>query len=195
MSTKLTFEDRLLEQLRQVVATNPASPEPVSRRSPQRRMMLVTGGVGAAAAAVVLFALGGSGASNAYAVDTQPNGFVAVHISSLSDASGLQSSLRAAGIPAVVSYSANCTPPWAPAPVGSGPGTAQAGGHVEQTPAPAGVNSAGVALQVTRDADGVTFKLDPGTIGADQKLFITTATGQVDSVRITISEQAPPPAC
>ena len=69
-------------------------------------MALPAGALGVVAAAVVGFgALGGAGA--AYAVTTASNGDVVVTINALSDASGLQSQLRAAGINAYVNYSAN----------------------------------------------------------------------------------------
>jgi hypothetical protein len=102
--TPTKFEDRLLTELRAVVAARPA-PEvvAVSRRSPRGRLVLATGAV-AATAAGVLLATGGDGAAPAYAVEKQPNGNVTVEIRSLSDAAGLQQKLRAAGIPAVVDY-------------------------------------------------------------------------------------------
>jgi hypothetical protein len=102
--TPTKFEDRLLTELRAVVAARPA-PEVVtaSRRSPRGRLVLATGAV-AATAAGVLIATGGDTAAPAYAVEKQPNGNVTVEIHSLRDAAGLQEKLRAAGIPAVVDY-------------------------------------------------------------------------------------------
>jgi hypothetical protein len=193
MTTKLSFEDRLLDQLRQVVATNPTPPALATRRWPHRRLTLAGTGVATATVAAVLVAMAGSGAPNAFAVDTQPNGTVTVHISSLSDATGLQSRLRAAGIPAFVSYAANCAPPTAPAASGTYP-TGEASG-VQQSPVPAADQNDAVTAQVTKDADGVTFKIDPGQVSPDQKVFITTTTGQIDSMSITIGSQPPPAAC
>jgi len=105
--TPTKFEDRLLTELRAVVAARPA-PEVVtaSRRSPRGRLVLATGAV-AATAAGVLIATGGDTAAPAYAVEKQPNGNVTVEIHSLRDAAGLQEKLRAAGIPR-----SSTTPRW-----------------------------------------------------------------------------------
>ena len=104
------FEDRLLGELRQVVAGRTAPEQARRHRSPRRRIAI--GGVGVAAAAVVVgvVAIGSDVTPNAYAVQSHPNGAVTVSIMRLRDASGLQSSLRAAGVPAVVDYA----PPGSP---------------------------------------------------------------------------------
>jgi hypothetical protein len=101
------FEDRLLDELRDVVTARPtpavaavAAPRP-SRRP---RVALAGGGGLAAVAAGVVLATSGGGVSPAYAVEKQDDGTVTVHISSLADADGLQSKLRAEGVPAVVTY-------------------------------------------------------------------------------------------
>jgi hypothetical protein len=105
--TTTNFEDRLLEQLRHVVADNPApAPEPIApRRRTGARLALVGAGA-AAATAVAIVATGGGGTSDAYAVDAR--------IARLSDAAGLQRALRAKGVPAVVDYrpasDATCVP-------------------------------------------------------------------------------------
>src|SRR4051812_4683219 len=103
--THTTFEDRLLAELRAVVAARPAPAPPPSpppaRRLPRARLSLAAG---AATVAGVLLATGGGGAAPAYAVEKQPDGSVTVEINSLRDAAGLQEKLRAAGIPAVVDY-------------------------------------------------------------------------------------------
>ncbi|MGH2906982.1 MAG: hypothetical protein ACRDKI_09485 [Solirubrobacterales bacterium] len=103
------FEDRLLSELRQYVAARPQeapsvtmTPTPV--RSPGRRYRYAAAGATLAAIAGVAFLVGHDEASPAYAVETTDNGTISVEISSLEDASGLQSKLRAAGINAYVDY-------------------------------------------------------------------------------------------
>jgi hypothetical protein len=102
-----TFEDRLLAELRQVVAARPAPTHPASaaaRRSPRARLLAGAAAAAAVAAVAVVVAGGGDPAAPAYAVSRQADGDVSVSISSLSDADGLEGKLRAAGIPAVVDY-------------------------------------------------------------------------------------------
>lgn len=104
------FEERLLSELRRVVE---ASPEPATtpplapeRRSLLRRPLALAGGVAGAAAAtlVAVFAIGGGGESDAWAVTSNGDGTVTVEINSLSDAEGLERKLHATGLPAVVDY-------------------------------------------------------------------------------------------
>lgn len=107
MTSPTHFEDELLTQLRRVVAQN-VEPSPEGTRHPrmlQRRLALSGGGLAVAgAAAVILISGSGSATSSAYAVAAQGDGSVTVHVRNLSDAAGLQSSLRAAGVPATVNY-------------------------------------------------------------------------------------------
>jgi hypothetical protein len=99
--TPTTFEDRLLDELRTVVAARPA---PAAGPQPRRlRLVLATGAIAATTVGVIVLS-GGDSAAPAYAVERQPDGSVTVEIRSLRDASGLQEKLRAAGIPAVVDY-------------------------------------------------------------------------------------------
>jgi hypothetical protein len=106
--TTTTFEDRLLAELRAVVAERPA-PEPEAtapgprRRAPGTRLALAGSAVAATAAGAFLVA-GGDTSTPAYAVAKQSDGSVTVEVHSLRDAAGLQEKLRAAGIPAVVDY-------------------------------------------------------------------------------------------
>jgi hypothetical protein len=117
------FEERLLDELRSLVVAQPSSgPErPLRRREwialrSRRRLALVAGmaallAVGAAAGVPFL----SGGASPAYAVSTNDDGTVTVEIGSLSDAAGLESKLRDAGIRAVVQYLPRgkaCKQPW-----------------------------------------------------------------------------------
>jgi hypothetical protein len=104
------FEERLLTELRRAVEAGPApaATPPVARerRSLLRRPLALAGGVAAAAAAtlVAVFAIGGGGESDAWAVTRNDDGTVTVEINSLSDADGLERKLRGAGVPAVVEY-------------------------------------------------------------------------------------------
>jgi hypothetical protein len=54
--------------------------------------------------------------TSAYAVDAQGNGSVTVHVRALSDAKGLQQSLREAGVPALVIYAPDSSLPTCPTP-------------------------------------------------------------------------------
>ncbi|MEA2160430.1 MAG: hypothetical protein QOD66_2810 [Solirubrobacteraceae bacterium] len=105
--TRTTFEDRLLRELRAVVATRPAPERVAAPARTIRARLILAAGVVAATAAGVFVATGGDTASPAYAVEKQPDGSVTVAIHSVSDAAGLQGKLRAAGIPAVVDYTPN----------------------------------------------------------------------------------------
>ena len=192
MTTSLTFEDRLLAELRQVVAANPAPPASRRRVAVPQRLLLVAAGAASAALAALIVA--GGGGSSAYALERQSDGSVTVHINSLSDASGLEGSLRRAGIPAVVDYTPNCVPATAVPPKDGGPsfttGQADTGGP----------HGAGARVKVTSSVridsrEGVTFSLDPGRIPPGEKVFITTSTGHADAIGIEIAQKAPPAGC
>lgn len=114
------FEDRLLKQLRGVVAEHPAPGRAAPKRRQRGRLILAgVGGTaalgGAALAAVAIFFGSGGTTSNAYAIESRPDGVVLVSIDSprgpsspslntfnSGDAAGLQSGLEDAGVPAVV---------------------------------------------------------------------------------------------
>jgi hypothetical protein len=111
--TTTRFEDRLLAELRHVVAQRPAPSVPGPRPSGSpfaaarlRRPRLLLGGGAAAAVtgAVILVAAGGDQVTPAFAIDRQADGDVTVTINRLSDSADLERELRAAGIPAVVNY-------------------------------------------------------------------------------------------
>ena len=103
--TTTRFEDRLLAELQHVVAARSAGEViAVPRRRHAPRLLLGSAATAAVAATVLLVAAGGNGVAPAFASHRQPDGSVAVTISRLSDAAGLQAQLRAAGIPAVVDY-------------------------------------------------------------------------------------------
>ena len=155
------FEHRLLAELRQVVAERPAPEVAALPRSRRRRPLLFAGtATAAAAAAAALLTVTGGGVAPAFAVDRQANGDVNVTINQLSDAQGLQSKLRAAGINAEVDYTpagkACRSPRGRPAAPPSGP---------------AGV--AGVRV----NGGSTTFTVSRNTVGPGQTLVIATSGG------------------
>ena len=160
------FEDRLLAELRQVVAERPA-PDVTAPPSPHRRRPLLIAGTAtataAAGAAALLLAIGGAGVSPAFAVDRQPNGNVNVTINKLGDAQdaqGLQSQLRAAGINAEVDY----TP--------AGKACRQPRGRT----APPSNGGRGV-VGVRVNGGSSTFTISRNMVGPGQTLVIATSGG------------------
>jgi|GEM_PF-3002493 len=226
MTTPTRFEDRLLAELREVVATRPApaAPSPgatTPARRPRRprrtrRLALGAAAVAAAAAVAVLVASSGDVTTGAYAVQPRDDGSVTVKITSLRDAAGLQRSLRAAGVPADVSYApANATtcagsgtaPPATGGERGTssggdddGPSTAVAGrppaGAPGETAGPGGTAGPGdtatpghgsvSSSHVRITGDGVTFTVDPGTIAEGQRLVIQTSDGTVGTIAMGV---------
>jgi hypothetical protein len=156
------FEERLLRELRIQVADRPV--DRGRRRALWRRPRLVlASGLAAvlatAAAAGVFFLSAGTPA--AYAVTKNADGTITVEIDSLSDAAGLESKLRAAGVDAVVAYlpaGKMCKQPWF-TPAGRG-----AAGGMEQS-------------EVGRTSDGATRFTISGDMPSDTTLVITTQTG------------------
>jgi hypothetical protein len=108
------FEERLLAELRRVVAEGPgpAAAQPAAQPSParptplwRRRRLAVAGGLAAVAAAATIagVSLGGH-QSAAWAVTPNGDGTVTVKIHSLADAAGLQRQLNEAGVRSLVQY-------------------------------------------------------------------------------------------
>lgn len=103
------FEDRLLCELRDIVAAQQAT-DPLAHRSGPRMRSVATRRIVlapvalAALAAGMIVALGHDGSTAAYAVESHGDGTVTVEIRSLRDAAGLQSRLRGVGVPAMVDY-------------------------------------------------------------------------------------------
>jgi hypothetical protein len=174
--TPTTFEDRLLDELRTVVAARPA-PEAVSAAPPRRlRLALATGAVAATAVGVVVIS-GGDSAAPAYAVEQQPDGSVTVEIRSLRDAAGLQEKLRAAGIPAVVDYT----------PAG------------KMCRAPRGrpatvVRRKSIRIAV-REGRTTTFTISRGSVGPGQTLVIMSSMGSGASSLGTELVEGPVATC
>lgn len=197
MNASQQFEDRLLVQLRRVVAEREDSREPTHNRTGRRRLVL--SGAGAvlviAILAIAAVAIGtGNRTTGAYAIQVRPGGKVAVSIYRLDDAKALQRSLRAAGIPAVVDFEATKAGPCvvaagmnaSPEKVGAGDEAnetrhlVQSESKVPRGTAPgAGEAGENAAIQVhTFTAKGATnvtvsrFVVDPSRIGPHEKLYI-----------------------
>jgi hypothetical protein len=200
------FEDRLLEQLRHVVLARPAPDVATHRESRRTRLALAGVGVAAATAVVAIVATSSDVTPRAYAVEPRPDGSVTVEIHSLRDAAGLERSLRAVGVPAVVDYvpadQADCG---GSAPGATG-GTTEAGGassgatvHTDDDsrtgarPSLSGPEP-GVAAtmgEVTAGTDGATFTIDRGEIKPGETVYITTSTGAISSIGIAIADGTP----
>lgn len=105
------FEERLLDELKAVVAqrgaeqevpTETAAPSPGWRRAP--RLAVGTGAVLAAAAALLAFNSGRDDTSEAFAVEPQDGGGVTIRVYSPEDAAGLEGALAEAGIRSQVTW-------------------------------------------------------------------------------------------
>jgi hypothetical protein len=161
------YEERLLRELRRLVAAEPVDRGRAHRLSHRpRRLALAGGGAAVLAAAVSAFVLlFSAGTQAAYAVTKDADGSVTVEIDSLRDAAGLQAKLQEAGVKTVVEYLPEgkvCQRPWF-------------------TPAGAGVggNSGGTRKsEVGPTSDGTIRFTISGNRPAGTTLVITTQTGQ-----------------
>ena len=229
----------MLEQLRQIVAENPdPGLAPAAQRAPRRTRLAVAGcGVAAATAAVAIVATSSDVTPSAYAVQPRKDGSVSVRIRSLSDAAGLQRSLRAAGVPAVVSYDPaaqmGCAAPGADAGLSTSrspePGATSSGRagvasrtrHASGDPAagpgarrrrgrrregrrrtqPLRARPGGRLGRVGRDEqlDGRRRRRDvharPSSPQAGDKVYITTSSGTVSSIGLSIGTSGPGTDC
>jgi hypothetical protein len=99
------FAKQLLQELRAVVAANPA---PDVSRVPARRHVVrsgvLVGGIVAGVTALSAGALVPGGSGSAYAVEGTPDGNVIVHTNKAGDAASLEQQLQAVGVRAVVTY-------------------------------------------------------------------------------------------
>jgi hypothetical protein len=171
MSTP-TFEDRLLNELQDVVRTQPSGRPGRPHRTRNRSL---AGAAAAAAATTVAALLLTGGASPAYAVD-EHNGTVTVTIKSLSDAAGLQKALRDKGVHAYVDY----TPT----------------GKACQQPRGSVMPGKGTLSSSMQRSDGITtFSIDPSTLTSNESLVIESSGGSAQTtVGIQIIE-GPVAAC
>lgn len=105
-----TFEDRLLAELKEVVADRAASQEaaaePVHRRRTRRRTLVLANGVVAAAcaAAIGVPVLSGGDGTRANAVVKRPDGSVLVRFNELAHPERVEAKLRGFDVPAVVTF-------------------------------------------------------------------------------------------
>ncbi|HEX3362766.1 MAG TPA: hypothetical protein VHS74_17360 [Solirubrobacterales bacterium] len=168
------FEDRLLGELRAVVAeraaaaaeTGPSTTAPAWRHGP--RIALAGAAVTAAAAVVLIVNAGGGDTPAAYAVEPRPEGMVSVEIRGLEDAKGLEEALGEVGIPASVTYLAaglECKEP-----------------RFQRPQAPRGSTHGKVTSGIGRSGDGggdsaTVFSISRDTVGPGQTLVVTASPG------------------
>jgi hypothetical protein len=208
----MSFEDRLLNELRSVVLANQTSGEGRRRswtasRSPRQLALAGAGAVLVAVAAVAAVQLVGGGAAPAYAVNKNDDGTVTVEISSLGDAAGLERKLLDAGIPAVVQYlppGKACQQPWptaapaTPSAKGDHPAVTADGdkaaikGGVEHTPDHTRFTisknlPADTTLVITTQVNGPSEPTGPNSLG------ITLAHGEVLPCEIVDAPAGSPP--
>jgi hypothetical protein len=199
----MTYEDRLLHQLQDIVAATPA---PARRRSV--RMPIAAGATATAAAAAVIVAAT-SGTEPAYAVQDAAGDSVSVTIKDIRDADGLQEKLRAAGVPADVRYVTDTPKCTTPPPLGKGagpklvrrayPGADPAesiGKQAPPRPGGAAPHGGSMGVQVRRDHTA-TFTVDPDMFNEQQRLTITASGGDLQTLAIAIGggTDTPPPLC
>jgi hypothetical protein len=157
------FEERLLDELRSLMAAPPVDRGQRIRLSRGPRLALAGGVAAVAAAAVVGVVALSAGTQAAYAVTRNADGTVTVEIDSLTDAAGLQAKLQEAGVNAVVEYLPEgkmCAQPWF-TPAGRVGGMQQS--------------------EVGRAGDGATRFTISGDRPAGTTLVITTQTGPGDA--------------
>jgi hypothetical protein len=174
------FEERLLHELRSLVAV-PTIGHEQRRAFWERRRLVLAGGVTAvlATAATVGVVLLSAGTQAAYVVSKNADGTVTVEIDSLSDAAGLQAKLQAAGVNAVVQYVPEgkvCQKPWF-TPLG----------HPVDGTTQSGVDRLG--------GGGVSFTIS-ANIPADATVVISTQTGPDNERALAIAyAQGEVPPC
>jgi hypothetical protein len=154
-----TFEQSLLIELRQHVATRApdraAAPTVTHRRW---TLGLAGGGLATAAAAVAItLALGASDPSAAYAVESQPDGDVIVTVRDLSGASGLERALAAKGVRADITYLRSFS---------------QVDGRTRST---SGADGGECTIALAKVVGGLRFTLAAGQIASRARLDIVTS--------------------
>jgi hypothetical protein len=199
------FEDRLLEQLRHVVAEQPMPSATASPRRSHRRLALAGAGCAAALAAVAVVAGSGGTTTSAYAVEAQGDGAVEVSINKLDDPVGLQSSLEEQGIPAVVDFDSSAQAcaggtggddtlkayetadggVWAELP--DGKPFADPSAHSKKENAFGDLSDTAVA-----EAGGNRFLVDPSRIQSGDKLVITATDGTMETLTLAVSSCTAP---
>ena len=160
-----TFEQSLLTELRQHVASRSAA-RAAGWRRPAARRVAGAGLVGAAAVTALALSIGvGTGAlapAPAFAVQRQPDGDVVVTVRDLSDPAGLERALAAQGVRATVSYV---------------PAFAQRAGATRTT-----TNGAGCDIVLAKVRDGLRFTLAATQVDHDAPLSIITSGSSASDV-------------
>lgn len=165
------FEDRLLGELRAVVAERGAAAPAESEASTGtpawrsgRRLAFAGAAVTAAAAVGLIVSAGGGDTPAAYAVEPRPDGMVSVEIRGLEDANGLEEALGEVGIPASVTYLAA--------------GMACKEPRFRRPAAPMGSTHGKVTSGIGRSGGGATvFSISRDTVGPGQTLVVTASPG------------------
>lgn len=184
------FEQALLTELRQHVATRAVVPQ----RNGRRRLAAAGAGVLAAGSVAVGAVL--LQPDPAFAVHEDDDGDVVVTISSLEDADGLERALAEHGVEADVAYDAEAYPDVQPIPPAGGPGAAGAdsGPSLESHgAAPATGEEPCGSIAVATDRDGITFRLPASAIAAESPLRIQLAGD--DDAWSSIAIQWEEPVC
>ncbi|MCP3800630.1 hypothetical protein NLX83_15290 [Allokutzneria sp. A3M-2-11 16] len=162
------FEDRLLTELKQVVAER----EPV-RPATRWRPVVVAAGLVVAAGVAVPTLLTGGGA--AYALEKQQDGTVRVEIKELSDAAGLERRLGELGIKAKVDY----------LPAGK---TCRAPRFTPTRGTSAGMLSSGLSSSEAAGTAAV-FTFNPAEFTGDRSVVIeTSGGGDVSALQVSFAE-------
>lgn len=173
------YEQRLLTELRGVVAEQPATAP--ARVRPRRRL---AAGLAAAAALAVAGAVGapvllGAGDQPAYAAEREPDGSIRILIREFRDAKGLQARLRQLGVAAVVDYAPygkQCREPRAT--------------YLPYDKMPRDL----LPHLPTKDGEERHLKLRPDLIGAGQTfVFTTTIVDDANDTDWRTTAQAGPP--
>jgi len=199
------FEEKLLDELKTVVAQQGAEqevPTDSAPRSPgwRRAPRLVVGAVAvlAAAAAVLVFNSGSSNTSKAFAVEPQDGGGVTIKIYSPEDAAGLEGALGEAGIrsqvtwlpPGMTCREPHFTPSTVESPAGGTFGGMRVGGPGEAMTI--GVISAQRLHELWREhtrgevsdddyyASTPNISLDPASFRSNQTVVISGSRGPYD---------------
>jgi hypothetical protein len=160
-----TFETRLLDELQQIVAAQPA---PRARR----RMLpaAATAVTVAAIALAVLIVADAGGPTPAYAVDKAADGTVTVEIRSLRDSAGLERKLADLGVRAKVDYLE--------------PGMTCRAGRFKAAQGGGGKFTIG---QGTKPDGTSTFVIDPPNLGAGKTLVVMA---RADSLEVAFADGA-----
>jgi hypothetical protein len=199
------FEEKLLEDLKTVVAQRAAEQELSTETAPRStsrrrapRLALGTAAVLAAAAGVLVFNSGSDNASKAFAVEPQDGGGVTINVYSPEDAAGLEGALGEAGIRSQVNWlpaGMTCREPrFTPSTAKSSMG-GTIGGMTVGGPAPAmtiGVMSAEQYSERWREFQSgeisedefhgstANLSLDPAGFRPDQTVVISGSRGPYD---------------